>query len=208
VVIPLFLVALAALVLPFVWPTKSADELYAAAQPLLASDNPDDWDAALEKYLDPLARKYPDRYKEEIALARSKVRDRRELRKALAEGAKTDPRTDAERGYLRGLRLAQAGDADAARKEWTAVTVAFGAIESERRWAELARAGLAVLDQPGARAPRGPLDREPLRKAIEHAKELATAGKRAEAVAAFDALAALTEHDPVARKMVEEARPK
>ena len=148
VVIPLFLLALAALVLPFAWPTKSADELYAAAQPLLASENPDDWDAAFENYLDPLARKYPDRYKGEIAAARMKTRDRRELRRAVADGAKAEPRTPAERAYLRGLRLARDGEAAEARVAWEALVVAFDAVEPERRWVDLARAGLELLARP------------------------------------------------------------
>lgn len=145
VVVPLFLVAVAALVLPFVWPSRSAEELYAAAEPLLASENPDDWDAALDKYLDPLARKYPDRYKEEIAAARLKVRDWRELRRAVSEGEKPAPRSAAERAYLRGLRLARDGETADARAAWEALIVAFGASEPERRWVELARAGLKML---------------------------------------------------------------
>ena len=152
VVIPLFLLALTGLVLAFAWPTKSADELYQAAKPLLESDNPDDWDAAFEKYLDPLARKYPDRYQNEIAAARQKVHDQRELRHAIAEGAKIHPSTEAQRGYLLGLRLAEAGDADAARRTWLAVTTAFGSVESEQRWVELSHAGLMALDGPGGRS--------------------------------------------------------
>ena len=148
VVVPLFLVALAALILPFAWPTKSADELYAAAQPLLASENPDDWDAAFENYLDPLARKYPDRYKAEIAAARVKARDRRDLRRAVVDGAKADPRTPAERAYLRGLRLARDGEAAEARAAWEALVAAFDAVEPERRWVDLARAGLELLAKP------------------------------------------------------------
>jgi eukaryotic-like serine/threonine-protein kinase len=145
VVIPLFLIVVAALVLPFVWPTQSADELYAAAQPLLASENPDDWDAAVEKYLDPLAQKYPDRYKEEIAAARTKVRDWRELRRAVAEGAKPDSRSAAERAYHRGLRLARDGEIADARTAWEALVATYGSIDAERRWVELARAGLKML---------------------------------------------------------------
>jgi hypothetical protein len=208
VVIPLFLLTVAALVLPFVWPRPSADELFAAAQPLLASENPDDWDAALEKYLDPLARKYPDRYKEEVAAARERVQARRELRRAIGDGARASPHTDAERGYLLGLRLAQAGDAEAARREWLAVATAFGPVGSERRWVELSRAGLAALDQPGSREARPVPDRAPTLKALEHAKALAAAGQRAEADAAFDALLTLAGRDPALRKMIEEARPK
>jgi hypothetical protein len=145
VVVPLFLVAVAALVLPFVWPSPSADELFAAAQPLLASENPDDWDTAFEKYLDPLARRYPDRYKEEIALARTKARDMRELRRAVAEGAKPESRSPAEKAYLRGLRLVRDGETGEARAAWESLIATFGAIETERRWVELARAGPKML---------------------------------------------------------------
>jgi serine/threonine protein kinase len=206
VVIPLFLIAVTALILAFAWPSKSADELYAASQPLLASENPDDWDEAFEKYLDPLARKYPDRYKEEIATARERVHNRRELRRAIADGAKANPRTDAQRGYLLGLRLAQAGDTDAARRMWNAVITAFGPVESEQKWIDLSRAGLEGLAQPSNHAVHGPVDRTPVLKALEHAKALAAAGKRDEAKAVFDALLTLTDRDPVLRKMIEEAR--
>ena len=159
IVIPLFLLVLAALVLPFAWPSKSADELYAAASPLLESENPDDWEKAVEQYIEPLARKYPDQYVKEVAEARSKVKDRRELKRALGEGAKVDPRSDAERAYLRGLRLAQAGDPDAARRLWRALIVAFGEVKTESRWVGLAQVGLEALEsigEPGESRPSRP----------------------------------------------------
>ncbi|MBP3958245.1 protein kinase [Gemmata sp. G18] len=207
IVIPLFLLVVAALVLPFAWPSPSADELFSSARPLIESENPDDWDAA-EKYLEPLARKYPDRYKDEVADARRKVKDRRELRRAIGDGAKADPRTDAARGYLRGLRLAQIGEHAQARAAWDGVVTAFGPVKSEARWVELARAGLALLAQPGAQVPHQLLDREPVRAALERAKELDTQGRGAEARAIRDALLALAEGDPVVRQMVEDARKK
>jgi hypothetical protein len=207
VVIPLFLLTAGALVAAFAWPAKSPEELFQAAQPLLASENPDDWDAALENYLEPLSRKYPDRYKEEVAAARQRVRDRRELRQAVTEGRKAEPRSDAERGYLVGLRLAQAGDWPGARRAWAAVATAFGPVETEKRWAELSRAGLKELERPGGKQPQAPPDRAPVLKALDHAKALAAEGKHAEAAAALDALLALTD-DPATRMMIEEARPK
>ena len=150
VVIPLFLLAVAVLVLSFAWPRPSADELYAEARPLLASDNPDDWDAALEQYLDPLAQQYPDRYKVEIATVRAKARDWRDLRRAVADGAKAGPRTAAEREYLRGLRLARDGEDTEARAVWSELVRTSGAVEADRRWVELARAGLKLLARAGA----------------------------------------------------------
>ncbi len=206
VVIPLFLLTLAALVLPFAWPSKSAEELFNGAQPLLTSENPDDWEIALEKYLEPLARKYPDRYKDEIAATRERIQDRRELRRSVAEGAKVSPHTDAERGYLIGLRLAQAGDATTARREWLAVVTAFGTVESERRWVKLSRAGLAALDERANRMPHAPPNHAPALTALEHAKTLAAAGKHDEANAVFDALLTLIDRDPTLRKMIEAAR--
>lgn len=145
VVIPLFLLVVGALVAAFAWPSPSADELFASAQPLLASENPDDWDVAFEKYLDPLARKYPDRYKDEIARERARTRDWRELRKAVTDGAKPDARSPAEKAYQRGLRLARDGETAEARAAWEALVVAYGEVEAERRWVELARTGLKML---------------------------------------------------------------
>ncbi len=150
VVIPLFLVVLAALILPFAWPGPSADELYAAAEPLVASDNQDDWDAA-EKYLEPLARKYPNQYKDEVSRARRSVKDRRELRRVITDSAKPDLRTDAERAYFRGLRFVQDGDPVQARAAWEGVVTTFGAEPGEERWVKLARTGLKLLTQPDGR---------------------------------------------------------
>lgn len=206
VVIPLFLAVVAALVLPFAWPAPSADELYAAAKPLMESDNPDDWDAA-EKYLEPLTRKHPDRYKDELAAARRRIRDRRELRRSVAEGAKVDPRTDAERGYLRGLRFAQAGEHAHARTTWDGVVTAFTAVPSEQRWVELAQAGLALLAQQANRT-TAPLDREPVRLALDHAKALDAQGRAAEANAVRGAVLALTGDDPAVRRMVDDSNKK
>ncbi|MDB5312564.1 MAG: serine/threonine protein kinase, partial [Gemmataceae bacterium] len=171
VVIPLFAAVVVAIAVSLAWPGKSADELWAAAAPLLNSDKPADWDRAWDEYLDPLSRKYPDRYADEVAAAKTKIRDRKELRRVLDEGARADPRSDAERGYVRGLRLAQAGETDAARRVWQAVATAFGPVGSEDRWVGLSKAGLAGLDRP-PRPPHPPTDRTAVDAALAHAKAL------------------------------------
>jgi hypothetical protein len=205
VVVPLFLLVTAAIVTAFWWPSQSAEEMYAAARPLLASENPADWESAVEKYLDPLARKYPDRYVQEIADARTKVRDRRELKRVLAEGAKVEVASDAERAYLRGLRLAQAGDPQAARREWLALIAGFGPGASksgQTRWVELAQAGLAALERPENHGNRAPPDRTALEAALAHAKTLDAAGK----AAALRALEELARDDPAALELILAAR--
>jgi hypothetical protein len=206
VVIPLFVAVVAVIVLAFTRPwSAGADELYSAARPLVESENPDDWDRA-DEYLERLSRKYPDRYVDEVAAARSKVRDRRELRRAVADGAKVDPRSEAERAYLRGLRLAQAGDPTAARQTWQALIAAFGPVPSESRWVELASAGLALLEKPENRPVRPPPDRAALEAAVAHAKGLAAAGKPDEAAAAFRALELLFRDDPGALATIRAAQ--
>jgi hypothetical protein len=209
VVVPLFLLFVAGLVLAFARPTPSAEDLYAGAQPLLASDDPDDWRRALEEYLDPLERKYPGRYAAEIADARVRVRDRQELRRALAEGAKVEPRSQAERAYLRGLRLAHGGDAEAARRTWRALVVAFNSHATEARWVGLARAGLDLIDRPNTRGPRPAPDRASVDAALAHAKGLAASDKphdAAEADAIFRALGELFHDDPALSAAIREAR--
>ena len=198
VVVPLFLLALVAVVLPFAWPSPTADELYASAKPLLESADPADWEAAVEKYLDPLARKYPEKYTQEVAAARAKVRDRRELRRAVADGARLTPSSDAEAAYLRGLGLAQAGDLRGTRREWQALVAGFGPAKVEGRWVELARAGLALLDGPDGQRPRAEPGRAALVAAVEHAAALAPEAR----AAAFRALEDLFRDDPAALELI------
>ena len=207
VVVPLFLLALLAVVLPFAWPRPSAEELWNAAAPLVESDNPTDWDRAWTDYLDPLERRYPERFQNEVAAAKARIRDRKELRRIVAEGAKLEPRSDAERGYLRGLRLAQAGDAAGAREAWRAVATAFGPVESESRWVKLSQLGFAVLDQPGSHPPHA-TDRRAFDEALAAAKLLAASGRAAEAEAVFRALEELCRDDVDALAAVRAARGK
>ena len=206
VVIPLFLLVLSALVAPFVWPSPSADQLYATAKPLLESENLEDWQKAVDEYLEPLEQKYPGQYTQEIEAARVKLNDRREMRRALAEGTKVDPRSDAERVYLRGLRLAQAGDPDAARRIWQAMVVAFGPLNTESRWVNLAKVGLETLNRPESRGRRALPDRQAFDAALRHAKSLAGTSGAGEAAAILRALEELFQDDPDLQDALRAAR--
>jgi hypothetical protein len=125
------------------------------------------------------------------------------LKQAVADGAKVAAKSDAERGYRRGLGLAQAGDADGARRVWQAVVTAFGPVESEAHWVGLAKAGLSALDRRG-RTPRLP-GRTALDAALAHAKALAATDPPA-AEATFRALEELTRDDPVAAELIRAAK--
>jgi hypothetical protein len=206
VVISLFLLVLGALVAPLVWPSPSADELYAAARPLLESEDPEDWQKAVDEYLDPLEQRYPGHYSTEIAAARERVNDRRELNRAIADGARVNFHSDAEKAFLRGMRLAQAGDPDAARRVWQALVVAFGPVVTESRWVELAHAGIAALKRPESRGNRAPPDRTAFDVALRRAKSMVGTSSAAEAAAIFRALEELFRDDEARLEALRTAR--
>lgn len=199
-VVPLFAVVIGLLVMAFAWPGKSAEDLWAAAEPLVNSENPADWDRAWDECLEPLSRKYPTRYVEEVESAKARIRDRKELQRVLAEGARPETRSEAERGYLRGLRLAQAGDVASARKTWQAVIAAFGHFETESRWVVLSRAGLGSLDRSGhTNVPHN-------RASFDAAIGFANTRPAAERNATFDALEELARDDEALLKTIKNAR--
>lgn len=196
----LLLLALGGLGYAFLWPGPDAASLVTSARPLMESSDPQDWEKAWVEYLEPLSRKYPDQYVEEVAAARTRVQDYRELRRVLAVSAEVDPKSDAERHYLRGLRLMQAGDVEAARKTWLALIAAFAGSDADKRWVEIARYGLKELDAQ----PRRPavVDRRSLHAAIQAAKQNMEAGKTAEAKAALAALEELYRNDAEALNLI------
>ena len=111
VVVPLFLAVLGLILFLLFRPGPSADDLMTPARPLLASDDPADWERAWDEYLEPLSRKFPDQYADEVAATRARVDARRELRRAVEQGRLVRYRSDGERLFYHGLRLAQAGEA-------------------------------------------------------------------------------------------------
>lgn len=121
------------------------------------------------------------------------------VRDAVATGVRAGVRSDAERGFRRGLALAEAGEAEAARRAWQAVTAGFGGVESEAKWVGLSKAGLAALDRRGLGARS---DRRAFDAALARAKELPAA----ERAAALDALAELVRDDPAALEGIHAAR--
>ncbi len=167
VVVPMFLAVLAVILAAVFWPRPSADELIAQARPLVESENPADWDRAWDDYLEPLSSHYPDRYADEVAAARAKILDRKELRRSVDQGGRVKYKTEAERLYHQGRKQAEAGDVAAARRTWGDLAKAFAGIESEARWVKLAETGLAELGRvPPAATP----DRAALAAAAERAK--------------------------------------
>jgi hypothetical protein len=146
VVIPAFLIVVSIIVAAFAWPKPSAEELFAQAEPLLASENPDDWQRAWDDFLEPLQRYHPDKYSDEITLLRQKLDAQGEFNRAFAQAKLVKYHSEAERFYFQGLKLCQAGELASARRVWSNLIVVFENIESARTWVKLASQGVQRIN--------------------------------------------------------------
>ncbi|MGL6095230.1 MAG: serine/threonine protein kinase, partial [Fimbriiglobus sp.] len=204
VVGPLFALTVVGMAVGFLRPGPDPEALFRAAEPLVASDDPADWDRAWDEYLTPLSDRFPDQYKAEVAAAKDRILDRKELRRAVAAGAKVKYASEAERWYHRGLAEARAGDAAAARRTWEAVGPAFGGVPSESRWVRLSADALEDLAKARSVSGSGAA-RPPLAEAIRAAAALAATDPPASA-AAFAALESLYRDDPAALETIRQGR--
>lgn len=168
----------------FLWRGPSADDLMAQARPLLESDNPADWDKAWNEYLEPLARKYPNKYENEVKDARRRIDEQGELRRAFVAGKKNKYRSEAERLYHVGLRLVQAGEFASARRVWDILIREYDATDGEKRWVRLAREAVNRVDQIELGNARPALDLEiadTVRPVVAEIQRLRAADKTKEA---------------------------
>lgn len=178
----------------------------AAARPLLASDDPDDWEKAWTAHLEPLSRSNPDLYREEVADAKARADDRRELNRVLVQGASAKYTHEAERLYYRGLALARAGDVAGARCLWTGLASVFADDAAAGRWVRSARAAdAAAARRPdsGAGAP-GAAATEVAAAAAARAKSLRGIGQGAAADSILKAAAAVYRDTPDALAKLKE----
>lgn len=173
----------------------SADELFAGAQPLMASEKPTDWERAWNEYLEPLNTRFPDNpHKLEAIQFRRQTQDWREQERALSAER---PASEAERFYRLGLTHAVNGDFDSAKRIWQDLVQAFGG-ESDRRWVELAERGLKRLSTAASYSPS-----ESIQASLARARSLFDAGKAAEAQAIWKALEDLYRGDPKMREIIQ-----
>src|SRR5262249_2239127 len=105
----------------------SAESLYADAERLMKSDDPDDWDKAISRdgpipeYMRHYGRNDDTRtaqIREWSTIARSALKER-QLANRVRHGF--DPENDAERAAQNGIRYESSGDLASARKSWDAL---------------------------------------------------------------------------------------
>jgi serine/threonine-protein kinase len=193
----LFLLCFGAILWTF-WP-MSAETLYRRGAALMASEDPDDWERAWEKFLTPLEEKHPDHaHQEEVEEFRQRLAAARAKRKP---GQATGIRriSEARWFYERAMRLRERGQEAEARRMLSALVEAFRGAADERLWVR--RAESALEQQPA-----GPDEKRlaPLREALGRARALEKEGKQAEAQALRRALAELYRDDPAAERLLKE----
>ena len=200
VVLPLFLLCLSVLIGGYYWQKDDPAKIYAQAEPLIHSEDPADWEKAWQEYLEPLSRKHPDVYVEEVKKLRQRVEPLVELRRATATGKAVRYTCEAERLYQAGMRLCQAGDFAGAKALWLRLVVVFGADSDQKHWVELSQQAATrttnnegVLHRPNGLAS--------VQTVLARAKQLEREGKPQEARQLRESLAVLYRDDPDAQEI-------
>ncbi|QEL15346.1 serine/threonine protein kinase [Limnoglobus roseus] len=197
-----FLLVVGTILFVFFRPHPPAETLWTAAQPLVESQNPDDWDRATEEFLGPLSSWYPAWNPDEVRVAKQILAERKELARSFSSLGKAKYTSEAERLYHRGQKLVQVGDYGEARRTWEALARVFGSSEVERRWVSLAKFALAELAKhPGPRA-----NITAVAEAVAQARKLRQTGQNAEADAMLKAIEELYRDQPDVLELVRSAK--
>lgn len=194
----LFVLAVGTILYAFFRPRPAPEALWDAAQPLLQSEKPDDWDRAQDDYLDPLAKWYPAWRPDDVRAAKQFLFEQKELARSFALAGKPTFASEAQRLYHRGQKFVQAGDHGEARRTWENVVRAFGGVESEHRWVELSRRALAEL----VKHPAPRTNTTAVQEAIAQVRKFRQNGQHAEADAMLKAIEELyRDHHDVAEML-------
>jgi serine/threonine-protein kinase len=184
------------------WPV-GAETWFQRGAALMRSDNPDDWDRA-SYYFDQLQEKFPDNpHRDEVEQFRKKIADHHALEKAENKAERAGPVSEAQWFYEEGLRLRQRGDAEGAERLWKNVVRSFRDVPSEEPWVRLAE---LQLQKPDERILPEDKRWEPVRVALQRARQLRDDGKRDEAEAIWQGLEQLYGKDPSAAAILDEVR--
>jgi eukaryotic-like serine/threonine-protein kinase len=188
----------------FFRPRPAAEDLWSAAQPLVQSESPEDWDKAREEFLGPLSEWYPNWKTSEVRQAKQLLADRKELLRSFSIIGKTKYSSEAERIYYRGMKLAQVSDFASARRTWETLIQVFAKSEAESRWVGLSKLGLSELDRRAASREAPHISPE----VLERLKQLRETGHGAEANLLAKALEDLYRDQPDVLEMVRTTPPK
>jgi eukaryotic-like serine/threonine-protein kinase len=162
---------------------------------LMASQDPDDWERAWEKYLTPLQEKHPDHsHAEEVNEFRQRLEAARAERKAHRPGTLSEGHWF----YERAMRLRARGEEAEAQRLLSALVEVFRDDPNEQRWVKRAN---EELGKPVATDGK---ELDSLRAALERARNLEAEGKVEQAKSIRKGLAELYRGDKVAERLLKE----
>ena len=197
VVVVLFILCSTTLVWTF-WP-DNPESLFRQGAKLMASPDPDDWEKAWTRYLDPLETKFPDHaHREELDEFKQQLKD---TRAGTAVEPALPPRRqigEAQWFYETALRARRRGDDAEARRLLEALIAAYRQIPSQLRWVDLAEKELDL--RPSLRGT--PKTARVLQESIDRAKKLEDEGKPDEAKAIRLGLKELYRDDKAAMESI------
>jgi serine/threonine-protein kinase len=187
------------------WP-KSEEALFAAASPLMTSDNPVEWRRAKEQYLTELLTRFPEtRYKAEI----DKFEDRYAVHRAREQIKNIDrfgraPASDAERLYAEGWRFERFDDLLSALRKYDEVLNKADVEDVDQRaYATLAREG---KDRIRVQVDSQQELTEVVQGKLDEAAKLAEQGQELQARLLLDKVVSMYAGNRDVRPLVNEAR--
>lgn len=154
----------------------SEEKLFAAARPLMQSDDPVKWQEANDLYLKSLLERFPNgQHADEARDLIDKLemhRTERGIETRLRLGQ--DPKHEAERLFLQARELERFGDNLSAREQYRAMIDLLKDREQDRSYRNLAKRQLALLENAGD----GNVDRKQIvNDALKKAREQFLAGQ-------------------------------
>ncbi|MFM9961001.1 MAG: serine/threonine-protein kinase [Planctomycetaceae bacterium] len=183
----------------------SEEKLFAAARPLMQSDDPVQWQEANDRYLKSLLERFPNgQHADEARQLVDKLemhRTERGIETRLKLGQ--DPKHEAERLFLQARELERFGDNLTAREQYRAMIDLLKDREQDRSYRNLAQRQLAILENAGD----GKVDRKQIvNDALKKAREQHLAGKTPAAEETWRSIIKLYEGKAEFAEEVAEAR--
>jgi serine/threonine-protein kinase len=201
VLVPLFLLCLGVIVWG-VWPL-SEETRFRRGAALMASEDPDDWEAAWEKYLEPLSQNPDNLHRDEVERFRQRAQGAKMVRLADIKARRVGPISEAEWFFDEGLRRAQRGDREGAERLWHGLIQSFRDVPAEKPWVLLAE---QQLKEPSKNILADEQRWQSVHAALQRARQLREDGQVAEAEEVYQGLEDLYRNDPSAAGILEEVR--
>lgn len=198
------LLLITAIVVWSLWPASEAT-LFAKAQPLMASEDPQAWQTARTEYLLPLERRFPEgphaeqvrQWLDQIAMHEAEQQATRNMQRG------REPKSEAERLFASAWRYEQFGDRVTAIERYRSLVELLKDDAEQRPFVNLARRQIAAIEaSPGDQGDRLAI----VDRALADADDLYAQGRVVEARQKWNSVVTLYGSNRELEPQVERAR--